>query len=457
MSPTTTARTDRQVRPADPSRRSARDAAVEVPRAWLTWLLSHGVQRQALHWSARRGDLIARLSTDPDLVADPFDGYEQLRSRGTFADNGVVKATVDHAACNQILRSDDFGTSAGRDELPRALQRLLGRLQDPAALGPVDPPSMLAVDPPEHTRYRKQVARAFTARKVGRMADRVESVASGLLDDLAGETTFDLIERYAAQLPVAVIADLLGVPEEDRGQVLAWGNQAAVTLDPDLTWRRYRRADRALREMHQWFHGHVLRLRRDPGEDLLSQVILADTDDPLTDAELHQVGLLVLGAGFETTVNLIGNAVQQVDAHRDQLRWLQQHPDGWANAVEEVLRYDSPVQLTVRAAHRDVEVAGVPIAAGDGVLTMLGGANRDPAVFTDPHAFDVTRENAGEHIAFSAGAHYCLGASLARLEATVALRVLFERFPDLAVVGAPQRRDTRVLRGYEQMTVTTGR
>lgn len=207
---------------------------------------------------------------------------------------------------------------------------------------------MLVVDPPQHTRYRKQVARAFTARKVGRMSDRVESEAEHPLDDLAGADGSDLVEQYAAQLPAAVIA------------------------------------------------------------------------------------------------------------HPDQLHWLQQSPDGWANAVEEVLRFDSPVQLTLRAASRDVAVAGVPFAVGDGVLSMLGGANRDPAVFTDPHRFDVTRENAADHIGFSAGFHYCAGARLARLEATVALRLLYERFPDLAAAGRPQRRDTRVLRGYEHLPVTTG-
>lgn len=427
-----------------------------TPRTYLTWLLGYGLQRRMLRYAAGRGDLIARLSCDPALIADPYDGYEELRAAGPFADNGVVKASVDHATCNAILRSEDFGTASGHAELPPWLRRVLARVHDPDALGPVDPPSMLVVDPPAHTRYRKQVARAFTARRVGRMSDRVETVATELLDRLAGEDSFDLVEQYAAQLPVAVIADLLGVPADERAQVLDWGNHAAVTLDPDLSWRRYREAEAALRQMHRWFEGHVQRLRRDPGEDLLSQIILAEEEDPLTDVELHAVGLLVLGAGFETTVNLIGNAVQQLDAHPDQLRWLRQHPEGWENAVEEVLRYDSPVQVTLRAAHRDVEVSGVPISAGDGVLTMLGGANRDPAVFTEPHSFDVTRENAGDHIGFSAGIHYCIGASLARLEAVTALRLLYERFPDLRLAGTPDRRDTRVLRGYERMPVVTG-
>jgi cytochrome P450 len=427
-----------------------------LPRTYLTWVLGYGIQRGLMKQGARRGDLISRISVDPALLDDPFAAYEELRGHGPLWHNGQIWASVDHAVCNEVLRSDDFGVVGGHPELPPVLRRVLDRVADPNALGPVDPPSMLVVDPPQHTRYRQQVARAFTARKVGRMADRVEAVAVRLLDDLDGADRFDVVDRYAALLPVAVIADLLGVPEADRDQVLEWGNHAAVTLDPALTWPRYRQAERALREMHGWFADHVARLRRDPGDDLLSQIILADSDDPLSDTELHQVGLLVLGAGFETTVNLIGNAVALLDAHPDQLRHLQQHPDDWGNAVEEVLRYDSPVQMTIRAAHRDVDIAGVRPRRGEAVLVYLAGANRDPAVFADPDVFDVTRANAGDHIGFSAGVHYCVGASLARLEAATALRLLYERFPDLRVAGRPVRRDTQVLRGYEHLPVVTG-
>jgi cytochrome P450 len=433
----------------------------ETPRSYLTWLLGYGVQRGLMRAGARRGDLVSRLSVDPDLLADPLGAYEQLRGQGRLVDNGAIHVSVDHAVCDEVLRSDDFGTAGGHAELPAPLRRVLDAVADPNALGPVDPPSMLVVDPPQHTRYRQQVARAFTARRVGRMSERVEAVAARLLDDLADAPGFELVDRYAAQLPVAVISDLLGVPEADRGPILEWGNLAALTLDPALTWRRYREAERALRQMHVWFAGHVARLRRDPGDDLLSQIILAEQDaptgDPLTDTELHQVGLLVLGAGFETTVNLIGNAVALLDQHPDQLRWLQADPDGWVNAVEEVLRFDSPVQLTLRAARRDVEVAGTRLPRDRAVLTILAGANRDPAVFPDPSRFDVTRANAGDHIAFSAGVHYCVGASLARLEAVTALRLLYERFPDLHVVGRPRRRDTQVLRGWERLPVSVGR
>jgi cytochrome P450 len=429
---------------------------LETPRELAAWSVAHGLQRRFLRRAAARGDLMARLATDPAYYDDPYPSYERLRATGRIVRNGFVAGTVDHAVANAILRSDDFSTGQGQAELPAPLRRLHTMVRDPDTLSPVDPPSMLVVDPPVHTRYRRLVARAFTARKVGRMADRVQDVADRLLDDLESEPAFDLVDRYAAQLPVAVIADILGVPDDERSQVLGWGNHAATTLDPGLSWRQYREASAALREMHTWFARHLERLRRDPGDDLLSQVIQDPEAVDLSQIELHAIGLLVLGAGFETTVNLIGNAVALLDEHPDQLGWLQEGgSDGWADAVEEVLRYDTPVQLTMRSAVRDTEVAGEQVRAGEPVLVYLGGANRDPAVFADPDDFDVRRSNAGEHVAFSAGVHFCLGASLARLEATVALRSLYGRYPDLHVAGRPERRTTRVLRGWEHLPVST--
>lgn len=428
----------------------------DTPRSFLAWSLAHGLQRTLIQRGARKGDLISRLVMDPALRAEPFAAYEELRDSGPIAANGLISATVDHALCNEVLRSDAFGVAGGQGELPKPLRWLHHKAIDPDTLGPVDPPSMLAVDPPLHTRYRKQVARAFTARKVGRMGDRVEQVAADLLDGLAGASEFDLVDRYASQLPMTVIADLLGVPEEHRGRLLELGNQAAITLDPGLSWRDFSRAEVALREMHTWFRAHVERIVADPGEDLISQLVRLDGPDRLDPVELHQVGLLVLAAGFETTVNLIGNAVALLDRHPDQVRWLLANPDGWANAVDEVLRLQSPVQLTLRIALRETEVAGKRFAPGHGILLYFGGANRDPAVFEDPAAFDVRRPNADQHVAFSAGVHFCLGASLARLEAAVALRALYERFPDLHVSGAPEQRPTRVLRGFERLPVATG-
>jgi cytochrome P450 len=194
-------------------------------------------------------------------------------------------------------------------------------------------------------------------------------------------------------------------------------------------------------------------LRRDPGDDLVSRLVGLPDDEALTERELHATVMLLLGAGFETTVNLLGNAVVLLDAHRDQWKELQADPSLWPCAVEEVLRYDSPVQITGRTARDDVVVAGRRIREGSRVTVLLGAANRDPEVFADPARFDITRDNAREHLAFSAGAHYCLGAGLARLEAVVALRALTDRFPGLHVHGRPERRDLQTLRGFERLPV----
>ncbi|MGH3357735.1 MAG: cytochrome P450, partial [Nocardioidaceae bacterium] len=344
----------------------------------------------------------------------------------------------------------------GHGELPPRVRRLLDLVAEPGALGPLSPPSMLAVDPPEHTQYRRRVSRVFTPRAVAGLEAQVQRAADDLLDPVAesGARGFDLVSAYAAKLPIAVIAGILGVPTSMHERVLEWGDSAAVMLDPGLSWKQYRTSTRDLRELYAWFDDHVAYLRRHPGDDLLSRLAQLDGADRLTDLELRATGLLVLGAGFETTVNLISNAVALLHEHPDQLAIVRDDPQRWPNAVEEVLRLDSPVQLTLRQAYSDTEVDGAQVEAGQGVLVMLAGANRDPAVFEDPSRFDVRRSNAADHLAFSSGVHYCLGASLARMEATIALRTLYDRFPDLAVTGSPIRRPTRVLRGYDSLLVS---
>ena len=200
--------------------------------------------------------------------------------------------------------------------------------------------------------------------------------------------------------------------------------------------------------------GHFAHLRAHPGDNILSTLVHAQSaEGKLTQDELTATAMLLLAAGFETTVNLIGNGVALLDAHPEQRERLRAEPGLWPNAVDEILRFDSPVQRTGRIAYRDTEVAGEHVAAGRPVVTLLGGVNRDPEVFDEPQRFDVGRPNAGEHVAFSSGIHYCLGAGLARMEGEVGLRALFDRFPNLALDGAPRRRPTRVLRGYDAMPV----
>jgi cytochrome P450 len=291
---------------------------------------------------------------------------------------------------------------------------------------------------------------------VARHEERIEALAHRLLDDLRSSPQVDLVTAYASMLPVAVISDLLGVPEDRHLDVLAWGNDAALTLDPGLSWREYRRAEAAMRELHAFLDGHIQDLRANPGDDLMSQLVAVTDEDRLTNAELHAIALLTLGAGFETTVNLIGTGVVLLTEHADQLDVLRDRPELWPNAIEEILRLEPPVQMTLRVAYEDTEIGSRPIPKGSAVTAMLAGANRDPDVFPDPTRFDVTRPNAKEHLAFSAGEHYCVGSGLARLEGIVALRTLFERFPDLQLSGQPTLRRTRILRGYESLPVSVG-
>lgn len=428
-------------------------------RSAFVWGMRFGLPGLGLRAAARRGDLISRITADPRVRADPFAAYDELRARGPLPRNRIVAATASHAAAVEILRGQEF--VAGQEPLESGLLgRLVAAALDPEAGGPVDPPSLLAIDPPQHTRIRKLAARAFSAKAVAAYEGRVTAIADELLDQVeAGDgAAFDLIESYASLLPVTVIAEILGVPVRNRRQFLAWGNDAALLLDPGLTWRQYRRAEASTRALRRWFGQHIARLRTEPGDDLLSQLVHVTEDgDRLTEDELLAMGMLLLVAGFETTVNLIGNGAALLLDHQDQLERLRSGAAGWPAAVEEILRYDSPVQVTLRTARAGTDVAGVAVPAGQPVLVMLGGANRDPDVFDDPHAFDVTRANARDHLAFSSGIHYCIGAQLARLEGAVALRALFERFGDLSLDGSPDRRRTRVLRGYRRLPVTTGR
>lgn len=442
-----------------PARRALTRAGATLTRSVpLRWTVQHAAPHLLLRRAARSGDLGARLASDRSTWADPFPWYDALRAAGPLVPGRLVTATASHEVASEVLRSPVFRVGLSAESWPAWVLALLAATVDPRAVGPVEPPSMLAVDPPAHTRYRRLVAKVFTPRAVAALEPAVERLAHDLLDRLPPYGSFDLVTHYAAPLPLTVIAEILGVPEHMRGRLLHWGNAAAVTLDPALGYRRFRTATRALREMHRWLDGHLAELRRSPGPNLLSQLAAVEEDgERLDEVELRATALLVLGAGFETTVNLLGNAVVLLLAHPDQLDGLRgADPAGWANAVDEVLRFDSPVQATLRHAGADTQVAGGTVRRGQLVSVMLGGANRDPDVFADPHRFDVTRANARDHLAFSAGIHYCLGASLARLEGQVGLRALVDRFPRLAPAGTPVRRPLRVLRGFEHLPVRAG-
>jgi cytochrome P450 len=431
-------------------------AVLRPARTAVRWGVRHGLPAVLLERGARAGDPLGRFLRDPAVREHPYDVYEELRATGPLVPGSLGLVTTSHAVASEVLRSDSFGVGWDRSAAPRWVRWALRFGDELDSTGVAEPPSMLVVDPPDHTRYRRLVSRAFTPRAVAAFEPMIERTAEALLDVMAAraDDEVDLVDAYAAHLPVLVIAELLGVPTERREDFLRWGAAAAATLDPGLPFGRYVRAERALRAMHGFLRAHFARLRHDPGNDLVSRLVGLPDDEALTERELHATVLLLLGAGFETTVNLLGNAVVLLDAHRDQWKELQADPSLWPAAVEEVLRHDSPVQITGRTATTDVSVAGRRIRPGSRVTVLLGAANRDPAIFPDPARFDITRDNAREHLAFSAGAHYCLGAGLARLEAVVALRALTDRFPGLRVSGRPERRELHTLRGYERLPVT---
>lgn len=426
----------------------------------LHWFAMHGFIRGAASLGARRGDVQARLIADPAVAADPVRYYDEVRAGGKLVKGRVAYLTADHALVHELLRSDDFRVLIFGSNLPAPLRWLERRTRDDL-LHPLRAPSLLAVEPPDHTRYRKTVSAVFTPRAVAGLRDRVEQTAAELLDRLAGESgVVDIVGQYCSQLPVSIISEILGVPESERPRVLEFGELAAPSLDIGLPWRQYRSVQEGIAGFSTWLDEHLQQLRLDPSDNLMSQLIQTaesgSAETYLNEKELQAIAGLVLAAGFETTVNLLGNGIRMLLDAPQHLDTLRRRPELWPNAVEEILRLESPVQLTARIALNDIEIAGRRLQRGDLVLVYLAAANRDPAVFPDPHRFDIERENAGRHLAFSGGRHFCLGAALARAEGEVGLRTFFDRFPEVRAAGAGSRRETRVLRGWSSLPVNLG-
>ena len=423
------------------------------------WFALHGVIRRLAAFGAKRGEMQGRLIADPTVRADPGGFADELRARGPLVRGRAAWLTADHAIAHQLLRSDDFAVTAIGKTLPGPLGWIEQRTMVKDRLHPLLPPSLLSVEPPEHTRYRKTVSSVFTPRAVAALRDRVQQAATALIDDMDDGTVgvVDVVDRYCSQLPVTVIGDIIGVPDDERPRILEFGELAAPSLDIGLSWDQYLRVEHGLDGFNSWLQTHIRRLRDHPGDDLMSQLIDAsDGGTRLNDEELRATAGLVLAAGFETTVNLLGSGIRILLEHRDQLMRLLETPELWPGAVEEILRLESPVQLSARLARVDTEVAGRSVKAGELVILYLAGANRDPEVFEDPHRFDITRDNAGRHLSFSGGRHFCLGAALARAEGEVGLRAFFERYPDAELAGAGSRRDTRVLRGWSTLPIRLG-
>ncbi len=313
--------------------------------------------------------------------------------------------------------------------------------------------SMLYSNPPDHTRLRSLVSKAFTPRSVAELQPRIQRMVEELLDDLEGKNRFDLIEGFAFPLPVTVIAEMLGVPPEDMDRFKDWSNDISLTIEPSLTDEQIRRVRKASDELFEYFEGIMEQRRREPRDDMITALMNAEEEgDRLTHEELLATLMLLLVAGNETTRNLIGNGTLALLRNPDQLQRLRDNPEMLDTAINELLRYDSPVQLDGRIVREEVEIDGNLIRPGQRVLCAIGAANRDPAVFANPNVLDIGRREKS-HIAFGRGIHHCLGAPLAMLEGRVAFSALLDRFPSMTLIEEPEFREQVVLRGVEELWV----
>ena len=316
---------------------------------------------------------------------------------------------------------------------------------------------MLTMDPPDHTRLRRLVSGTFSPRAIAALETRIREVTEQLLSSVDGAAGFDLIDTLAFPLPIAVICHLLGVPAEDQASFRTWGHDVATTLDPQSAPTAETQTRSSELALTAYLRELVRTRRADPDDSLLSALIAAEEEgDRLSSDELVSTALLLLVAGFETTVNLIGNGAVALLGEHEPWQQLGEEPALIPAAVEELLRYDSPVQMTSRIAAEDAEVDGAVIPRGGSIIVAIGGVNRDPDVFDEPDRLRIDRPDASRHLAFSLGIHHCLGAVLARLEARVAIEELTRRYPALEMAGTPIRRPLLVLRGFESVPVRVG-
>jgi cytochrome P450 len=424
-------------------------------RDWTHWVAGYGLTRASLKLLARRGDPMAQLlRIDTSPVDNFYPLIEQIRGRGRMSPvRGAGWVTADAQIVREVLRDGRFRTIKPRDRSPFRVGQWILAKTDPDVLNPIEPPSMLVTDPPEHTRLRRPVSRAFTPRALDGLRMHIHDMADRLLRGLEGTTECDLVAAYTSRIPIAVIAEMMAMPPEET-PYLQEVAQTTTRLIGSVaaSFRDFRFANDVIRGFDRYLGEHVERLRGDDaGDSILSDVIHSGD---LTEIEIRMLAGLLLGAGFITTSHVLGKAVVALVRHPDQLAALCANPEGWPNAIEEILRYDTAGQVVPRIASEDVDIQGFPIQAGESMFLLVGGANRDPAVFEHPNSFDTTRANAREHLSFSTGVHSCLGAALARMELHIGLQSLFERFPQLTLAGEPSFNNSIGLHGLTHLPVS---
>jgi cytochrome P450 len=391
----------------------------------------------------------------PEVRADPYPLYAQMRAEApvVWSEEQETFLATRYADCVSVLRSANVSVDnrkAGRVGARRA------PLRDNAVLGAFEEiRPMLFSDPPDHTRLRALVSKAFTPKRVEALRPHIAELVDGLLAPAAADGGMDVVADLAFPLPVIVICELLGVPVDDRDQLKQWSRDLARTIDPVVPPDVAQQAAVAGMFFINYLNNLIDERRSAPRDDLLSALIaVEDEGERLSHAELLVNSILLFVAGHETTQNLIGNGLLALLRYPDQSAALRDDPSLARNAVEEVLRYESPVHLTGRIFVEDGEVGGVRIPRGETVLLLLAAAHRDPEMFPEPDRFDIRRENANRNIAFGHGIHHCLGAPLARVEAQVALQAPVSRFPAMALAGEPVPSETFTLRGLASLPVS---
>lgn len=384
--------------------------------------------------------------SSPEFGIDPYPPIRERRDESVVYDHTAEGwVALQHSDVVEILRSPRYAKDPRK-----AIDGPYTRLQRSMAGS-----SMMFMDDPDRRRIRGLVTKAFTRRRVNAMRPHVESIAHGLLDAVAEEDSFDLMSAYATPLSIIVIATLLGVDDADRDQFNRWSEDLELEYDPALSAEDHERIAQSRNELVMYFIEEIEARTREPRDDLITALVHAhDERDQLSLEELVSTLVMLLVAGNVTTTDLIGNGVLALLEHPDQLALLRRDRSLMPNAVEEILRYDSPVTVTDRIATEELEIAGCPIHKGEWVWPALVAANRDPTVHPDPDRFDITRSNI-QHVSFGVGTHVCLGAELARIEAQIAIGTLLDRFPALSLDPAspPRRHATPAFRGIAELMV----
>lgn len=390
---------------------------------------------------------------DRSALADPYPLYSRLRAEDPVHWSRMLQAWVLTRYQDVESSLSDPRLSANRQKARSLVARLAIRQQQMSV--PLRPGvTMLSNDPPEHTRLRRLVSKAFTPRMVQALRPRIQDIVDTLLDQAQEARRFDFARDFAHPLPVIVIAEMLGIPASDRDMFRQWSDDAVAALaGPFAPPQVMERNRRSVMAMADYFRETIRDRRKSPGADLISSLVAAEEQGQvLTEDEMLATCMLLLVAGNETTAKLLANGMLALLRHPDQLGRLREEPSLVPTAVEELLRYDSPAQMTARVATEELQIDGVRIKTGDLVIPVLGAANRDPAVFERPDQLDVSRDP-NPHMAFGDGIHFCLGAPLARAEAQIALSALLQRMPNLRLVGEPRWDGSFVLRGVSSLPV----